>query len=86
MLIVIDACYSGKWVDRLSRLNRSDISVQASCGPEQTSMDNLDGNGGILISNFIKINKNKNINLNEKQLRQELVSHGCYFTVKHILI
>jgi hypothetical protein len=60
LLIIVDACYLGKWAYRLEHeqqfRNVTDVSVQASSNKDQTSQDAGSDSGGYFLNNLLYLN------------------------------
>ena len=39
LVLVLDSCHSGKWVERAKERNLMDVAVQAACGPDEVTFD-----------------------------------------------
>ena len=65
LLIIVDACYFGKWAHDLEfdpRLKHiKDISIQTSSKKNQTSSDGRNKNGGYFMNNFLYLNGMKDL-------------------------
>jgi hypothetical protein len=87
LLIIIDACHSGIWVEECHKLSRTDISIQASCLRDQLSADTNDEKnfkGGTLISSFLSVNKGEKLKVSEIMKNQTPNSYGCPFTARNL--
>ena len=76
LLIILDCCYSGKWVKMLlDNGDFSEVSIQASSTDKQESQDLGLGIGGLFTNIFIKENGTKI--LEEDSLTDKLYEYWC---------
>ena len=93
LLIIIDACHSGTWVDECrEKCHFSSIYIQASCLSNQKS-NLLEGKGGIMIQNLIEYNwfckeyeKGTSLKNQVGQMIKYIPYIGSYFNSKEINI
>lgn len=73
LLLILDFCYSGQWVLRFNTLSkkRLDISIQASCKPDEPSNDQSNF-GGLFINNFLHVNGYRDIKYNDQTQSSKL--------------